>query len=465
MLAWVAVLAVPLLGELESGIGAAESAAEEGDLQAAVAQYRHLCVNHDSPRCWLLHGSAVEDLRIELLLEENPLANTDDPNLLPELKREAIRAFVSAAGYVKEVGTCSAMHEEDCAAATEAFELLEGLVEEPPMAECGPAPDDLNTVLGRIFVVHYSKLTERRWALNRSLKKQSLLGLVEWIDDWDRERLTDQDFSLYYQHFRFISLTNQIDPMFFWRFLNPPEVANGIAHYQAFKRTTKAQIQLPVLILEDDAVLPPNFASCLASYLAQLNAQPGGWDVLVLGNEREDLFGRCEEIEACRSRPANVYRKMYDPDRVPIWLPSKHNIGQFAHAYIVTPRVAALLYGAEPGSSAAIPADQESGSFMPLVFPSDFMLSLCFNMLQLKVFWAEPGLVGQSSNQGEGRVASSMQNERTAAETAKSVMGGAQQREELVRFEALRGVKEYALSVLDEAARLNPSHCDALKRT
>ena len=109
----------------------------------------------------------------------------------------------------------------------------------------------------------------------------------------------------------------------------------------------------------------------------------------------------------------------------PPWQPGRRGLMQLAHAYLLSARGAARL----------------AEAFLPVAFPSDFMLSQLLTegggsggdggggggggggaggggqaAAPFSVWWPSPGLVGQASIEGQGPAASSMQLARIDSE-------------------------------------------------
>lgn len=125
--------------------------------------------------------------------------------------------------------------------------------------------------LDRIVVIHYTPLIWRKKILDMLFKREGLLTTkIEWLTDYDREKITPEIIKQYYQP----------QEKILERTLSVPEIANAIAHIQTIRNCTGM-----TLIIEDDMIIKPNFMTLL---LAVLGSVPNDWDIITLGGHYQD---------------------------------------------------------------------------------------------------------------------------------------------------------------------------------
>ncbi len=124
--------------------------------------------------------------------------------------------------------------------------------------------------IDRIYIVHYSKLTDRRENLNRQIIEQKLetIAPIIWLDNFDRENLTQELINEYYIYDKYKS----------HRVITVGEISNAIAHMNIMENIVL--YNETALVLEDDIILKPNFIENLYNIL---NKAPVNWEILTLG--------------------------------------------------------------------------------------------------------------------------------------------------------------------------------------
>jgi len=142
----------------------------------------------------------------------------------------------------------------------------------PPSVVAGAPPRILRNpfIQGKvhIYIVHYSKLKNRREHLEKNLKEVGIpSSMITWIDWLDRDEV---DISKYGK----LALSQGN------RQLTPAEVTNYMAHYYAMEQTAKIENSVSI-ILEDDAVLNKNFQENLQKILENI---PKDWEFISICN-------------------------------------------------------------------------------------------------------------------------------------------------------------------------------------
>ncbi len=119
----------------------------------------------------------------------------------------------------------------------------------------------------KIYVIHYSKLRHRKTQLERQFRNLSLGSLcseVIWLDQYDRDKISEADWSA------------AISPQFDCH-LRGGQAASVVAHQAAYKAI--AEGTEAGLILEDDILLRHDFIRVIQNCLART---PPEWDLIYL---------------------------------------------------------------------------------------------------------------------------------------------------------------------------------------
>jgi hypothetical protein len=244
------------------------------------------------------------------------------------------------------------------------------------------APTGGLLTVDRVFIPHYTKLTERRPVLERRLAEAGLTNDTEWIVTFDKHDLTDDVVAGGYQHFRYLLEDGDEGdgPYGPWK-LPMAYVSSGMKHVEALRRIV-ANNHSVALILEDDAVLVPNFREKLSGYLEQLAATDPDWGLVCLGAG----LSQCKGITECKTRPrgSNVYRKLWKSG-TPSYQVSTGNVMRYADAYLVTLAAAKRIYE----------------RILPMAFIYDAQVAHLVNELDIRAYWVQPPLVAQGSEGGE----------------------------------------------------------------
>ena len=111
-----------------------------------------------------------------------------------------------------------------------------------------------------VFVIHYSKLTDRKRHIIEQFAKHKITD-YEFIEI-DRDELDSEDTSMF-------------EPGY-----NKAQIAISLSHFHAYKEIVSKQYDCG-LILEDDAILAESFTYRLESYMTYL---PTDYDALFIGD-------------------------------------------------------------------------------------------------------------------------------------------------------------------------------------
>jgi GR25 family glycosyltransferase involved in LPS biosynthesis len=112
----------------------------------------------------------------------------------------------------------------------------------------------------KIFVLHYSKLVDRKAFIVEQFKKHAIVE-YEFIEQYNKEDLKQEDV------------------MIFDTSVNPSTMSLINKHIYAFMEVA-AKYEY-ALILEDDVILSDNFMNTLTMYMTQL---PNDFDMLFIGD-------------------------------------------------------------------------------------------------------------------------------------------------------------------------------------
>lgn len=207
----------------------------------------------------------------------------------------------------------------------------------------------------KVFVVHYKKLLERKVNILEQLKKNNITD-YEFIEI-DRDEIQNYDISIFNDGY------------------SNSQIAISLSHFYAYREI--AEKHNYALILEDDVILSDNFMEKLHKYMEQL---PNKYDMLFLGD------GCNLHIDKKKIKTKQlVYHKSNEP-----------NIGYGAtrctDSYIVSKKCCIKI----------VEYIKNIRKYMPvkLNIPIDWFLNVVAYQLELNIFWAEPTIATQGTQNG-----------------------------------------------------------------
>jgi GR25 family glycosyltransferase involved in LPS biosynthesis len=207
----------------------------------------------------------------------------------------------------------------------------------------------------KIFVIHYTKLTERKPHIIRQFEKYNITN-YEFVEVFDRENLTDAEINLFIEG------------------KNKSNISLYMKHFHTYKEIAEKYDN--ALILEDDVIFSDNFMDSLSKYLTQL---PEDYDMLFIGD------GCNFHIESHRLHPEiYIYERGVHPAD---W--GGNGATRCCDSYIISKKCAIKFV--ERLSNLKTKID-ECGI--------DWWLNNNARYCQLKVYWAEPTIVTQGSEAG-----------------------------------------------------------------
>jgi GR25 family glycosyltransferase involved in LPS biosynthesis len=216
----------------------------------------------------------------------------------------------------------------------------------------------------KIFVLHYSKLTRRKQHILEQFEKHGITE-YEFIEKFDKDVITDDEcpeFSKDYVANRRAELSLHLKHLYLYRLMLSE-------NYEE------------VLVLEDDVILSDNFMKKLTEYMTQL---PKDYDMLFIGNgcnlhiPRNQLIANQYIYAKCLHKTA--------------W--GGNGAARCTDSYIIHQRCAKKL--CDYVAAAGAPLDETKKINLPV----DWWLNEAARDLVLKVYWAEPTIISQGSQNG-----------------------------------------------------------------
>ena len=207
----------------------------------------------------------------------------------------------------------------------------------------------------KVFVVHYSKLTERKQHMLNQFQQQGIKD-YEFVEKFNKEDITPEEYSRF---------TEYIKPSMISVSLKTLWIYNQIA-----------QKYRSALIFEDDVILSKGFNEKLDTYLKEL---PNDWDMVFLGD------GCGLHIPKRQLVP---FKRLYKKGHIETdWCGA--GCTRCVDSYIVSNKCAKKLvdYFNNLGDN-------------KIHTNIDNYLNIVAKNLDLNVYWAEPTIVTQGSESG-----------------------------------------------------------------
>jgi glycosyl transferase, family 25 len=205
----------------------------------------------------------------------------------------------------------------------------------------------------KIFVVHYAKLFERRYNMVRQLLINNIEA--EFVAQYDRENISDNDNKLF-------SLE---------KIQSNRNKAITLSHLFCYREISEKYDY--ALILEDDAILADGFKPILDTYVSQL---PSDWDMLFIGNGCNLHI----PYDVVRNSNTNIFEKCLEPT---FW--GGNGATRCTDSYLVSKKCARKIME-------SIGSDIDNAI--------DWWLNDICRKHGFNVYWAEPTIVSQGSENG-----------------------------------------------------------------
>ena len=205
----------------------------------------------------------------------------------------------------------------------------------------------------KIFVIHYKKLINRKLFILEQFKKYNISD-YEFIEI-DRDELHNHDISMFQKNY------------------NNCQIAISLSHFYAYKQISDKYDN--GLIFEDDVILSENFIDILKKYMSQL---PKNYDMLFIGNgcnlhiENHKLISN-----------KNIYKKCLYPTN---W--GGDGASRCTDSYIISKKCANKLY------------EYINNLKYKINLEIDWWLNVAARDNKFKVYWAEPTIVTQGTQNG-----------------------------------------------------------------
>lgn len=223
----------------------------------------------------------------------------------------------------------------------------------------------------KIYVIHYSKLEERKKMMDSYLSKLNIP--VEYITDFDAEEINDSVLNEYHnedisEYNRKIQVYNGhlggSAPSF--KGMNINEISCTIKHIEAYKKIIKDNVNV-ALVLEDDAFPYNNsFISDINESINEIDSNK--WDVIFIGNGIGNGFINM----VSKNKESNHLFKV------------GHPATNCAEAYILKRDACGRLLK----------------SMIPFQQISDWELACAMSENDMNVYWRIPSLLYQGSKNG-----------------------------------------------------------------
>ena len=202
----------------------------------------------------------------------------------------------------------------------------------------------------KVFVIHYKKLTDRKEFILVQFERNGITD-YEFVEI-DRDDLDQHDVSMFKPSFSKV------------------HKAICLSHFYAYKQI--AEKHEHALILEDDVVLSNDFTEKLTKYMKEL---PEDYDMLFIGDG-------CNLHIDCKPGK-HIYYKSHEPS-----ISGGFGATRCTDSYIVK-------------KSCAIELCKHISSLKSFIqLPIDNWLNFPLRKMNFKVFWAEPTIVTQGTQNG-----------------------------------------------------------------
>ena len=202
----------------------------------------------------------------------------------------------------------------------------------------------------KVFVMHYSKLVDRKKHILEQFEKQNITDF-EFIENYDKDEITDSERSLFDTNY------------------NKSKMSLHLKHNYVYKIISDKYEN--ALIFEDDIVLCENFIETLNKYMTQL---PDNYDMLFIGD------GCNLHIENHRLIPnQNVYEKC-------VW--EGDGAIKCTDSYIISRNCATKI------------CEYIDNLKTKINLPVDWWLNVAARDNLFKIYWVEPTIVTQGSQNG-----------------------------------------------------------------
>lgn len=223
-------------------------------------------------------------------------------------------------------------------------------------------------MIDKIYIIHYSKLKERRENIDSFLKDSGVP--YEFITDYDQENL-EYVKSNYYnldqnEYYRKIDVYKNVNLRPKFRVLSDAEISCTIKHIIAIKKISD-ECENCGLILEDDAI--PYNSNFIGEIEKTIIETPDNWGCIFLGNGIGNNF-------ISNHKKNRITDTLYK---------AEHPATNCAEAYVINKNTAKIIYD----------------TIIPFQQISDWELACNFYLNNLDIYWRIPSLLYQGSISGK----------------------------------------------------------------
>jgi GR25 family glycosyltransferase involved in LPS biosynthesis len=213
----------------------------------------------------------------------------------------------------------------------------------------------------KIFVLHYSKLTQRKRYILEQFARHGITD-YEFIERFDKDAITDNECSEFSENY----VANR-----------RTELSLHLKHIYVYRLMMLHDYE-DVLVFEDDVILSDGFMKKLAEYMTQL---PANYDMLFIGD------GCNLHIPKYMQVPNQyIYEKCLHET---VW--GGNGAARCTDSYVIHKRCAKKICDYIANLNTKI--DSPNGGV-------DWWLNDVARDLSLKVYWAEPTIITQGSQIG-----------------------------------------------------------------
>ena len=196
----------------------------------------------------------------------------------------------------------------------------------------------------KIFVLHYSKLVDRKKHILEQFKKQNITD-YEFIEKYDKDEITNDESNIFETSYKKTTMSLHLKHNYVYKLI--------------------AENYENALIFEDDVILSDNFTYILNKYIAQL---PKNYDMLFIG---DGCNMHIEKSELILNK--NIYEKC---------------LSRCTDSYIISKKCANKL------------CEYINNLNHKIKLPIDWWLNVAIRDNKFKVYWSEPTIVTQGSQNG-----------------------------------------------------------------
>ena len=206
----------------------------------------------------------------------------------------------------------------------------------------------------KIFVLHYSKLIDRKKYILEQFKKHNITNF-EFIEKYDKDEITESESIIFNSKYKKSTMSLHLKHNYVYKLI--------------------AEKYDNALIFEDDVILSDNFLDKLNNYISQL---PEDWDMCFIGD------GCNLHIETKQLIPKqNIYKKCLYPTN---W--GGNGASRCTDSYIVNKKCAKKL------------CDYITNLQIKINLCIDWWLNDACRDNNFNVYWAEPTIVTQGTQNG-----------------------------------------------------------------